>query len=104
MTKHTQNNNDISKILITGGTGLVGRYLSKLLTNAGYDVSHLSRRVPQKNTTFYKTYTWDGTKMGVVEALKQTDAVIHLAGENVSTKKWTKKQKQLIYDSRVQTH
>lgn len=89
-------------ILITGGTGLVGKELTKKLKAKGYNVIHLSRT--KNNTAETLTYYWDYTKGEIEqEAIEKADYIIHLAGENVSDGRWTAKRKKLIIDSRVKT-
>jgi len=95
------------KILLTGGTGFVGRQLGILLTQKGHDI-HCLCRDPMKesktNTYPAKYYKWDGTKeLPPEEALKDIDAVIHLAGENIAAKRWTEQHKKQLIDSRVQS-
>lgn len=89
-------------ILITGGTGLVGRFLCKKLKNKGYSVAILSRA--SKKVTEISTYTWDIDKNEIEkEAIEKADYIIHLAGANISEGKWTAKRKKLIVDSRVKS-
>jgi uncharacterized protein (TIGR01777 family) len=89
-------------ILITGGTGLVGRRLTELLRNSNYTIAHLSRN-PEKNSSI-RSYRWDYSRNEIdQEAIKFADVIIHLAGENISRKKWTNDQKKKIVDSRVKT-
>src|SRR5665647_3741327 len=92
----------MATILITGGTGLIGRYLSKKLKDQGYSVailgraSHLNSDIP--------TYTWDLDKNEIEkEAIESADYIIHLAGANIGDKRWTARRKKLIIDSRVNT-
>jgi len=86
-------------VLITGGTGLVGKVLTKLLQEKNYTVSYLSRNV-QKGSI--QTYHWDIAKKEIdVEAINQTDYIIHLAGAGVADKRWTDSYKKEIIDSRV---
>ncbi len=90
------------KVLITGGTGLVGRELSMKLRDKGYDVAILSRS--KKKNTEFQTYLWDPSRNSVDrEAIQTSDIVVHLAGANLSEKRWSEKQKKLIIDSRVET-
>lgn len=87
-------------VLITGGTGFVGRHLTGLLVANGFSVSILSRskRVNAENI-FY--YTWDIEKQFVEEeAIHKSDYVIHLAGANIAEKRWTEKRKEEIISSR----
>ncbi len=89
----------MQRVLITGGTGLVGQRLSELLTENNYEVAHLSRN-PTKGK--YETFYWNVKKNEIdKEAIKNSDVVIHLAGASVVGKRWTKKWKREIYDSRI---
>ena len=95
----TNLNDRIKKVLITGGTGLVGKELSKLLTSKRCTVTHLSRTPTQKH---YQTFYWD-IKKGEIddEAIASADAIIHLAGAGVADKRWSEQWKQEIYNSRI---
>ena len=87
-------------ILITGGSGLVGRALSELLISRGYTVIWLSRERYVKAEI--PRYRWDYTKGEVdEEALQQADVIVHLAGANLSEGAWTRLRKQHIVESRV---
>ncbi|MCG8412242.1 MAG: TIGR01777 family oxidoreductase [Bacteroidales bacterium] len=91
----------MTKVLITGGTGLVGSHLSKKLTTLGYKVYILSRnKIPENNSVFF--WDWKQRKINL-NILKQTDYIIHLAGANIGSKRWTNKRKQQIVDSRVES-
>jgi hypothetical protein len=90
------------KILITGGRGMIGTYLSKMLTAAGHEVSHLSRSQP-KNAD-YPTFVWDVERQYIApDALQNVEAIVHLAGEGIADKRWTAARKKAIIDSRVQS-
>jgi uncharacterized protein (TIGR01777 family) len=87
-------------VLITGGTGLVGKPLTHALLNKGYQVSHLSRS-PGKDSQV-KTYLWDVAK-GQIDAtcLNGVDTIVHLAGAGIVDGRWTKKRKKLLLESRT---
>ena len=88
-----------NKVLITGGTGLIGTAVRQLLNRKGYETAVLTRN---KNLKNIKSFYWNPpTKELDLEALKFADYIIHLAGENISKKRWTARQKQRIYDSRI---
>ncbi|HEX2921320.1 MAG TPA: TIGR01777 family oxidoreductase [Bacteroidales bacterium] len=90
------------KVLISGGTGFIGKYLSAKLVNRGYEVSFLGR-TSQKNSGIL-SYSWDIENDEIEKgAIETADYIIHLAGANIGEKRWTKKRKQLIIDSRVKT-
>ena len=89
-------------VLITGASGLVGTRLTDILLERGYQVSHLGRHKTSKKSV--KSYTWDITKGFIEEgALENANIVIHLAGAGIADKRWTKKRKEEILQSRVQT-
>jgi uncharacterized protein (TIGR01777 family) len=88
------------RILITGGTGLIGKQLCKALLAEGHDLTVLSRNpasVPAKC----------GTGVHAIGALGEWlsgqafDAVINLAGEPIADVPWSKARKQVLWDSRV---
>ena len=89
----------MAKILVTGGTGLVGRRLTALLTEKNHEVRILSRN--PKNINEFK---WDFSK-GFVDdkAIENIDYIIHLAGAGIADKRWTKERKEVIVNSRVAT-
>jgi hypothetical protein len=92
------------RVLISGGSGLIGTALTKSLLADGHSVWALTRRDPEsdsamKGLTFVR---WDGrTTSGWGELVSEMDAVVNLAGENLAKWPWTKKQKQRFWDSRV---
>ena len=87
----------MARILITGGTGLVGERLTKMLIDKNHEVVILSRNPDSKNA-----YKWDMSSNYIDEkALKNTDYIIHLAGAGIADKRWTAERKQVIIDSRV---
>lgn len=86
-------------ILITGGSGLVGKKLSQALKERGHEVAILSRK---KEISAYNVYVWNIEKNEIDQkALENSDCIIHLAGANIGEKAWDKKQKELILKSRV---
>lgn len=90
------------KVLITGGTGMVGQRLTPLLQAAGYQVAWLGRsgRAPEGITG----YQWNPAQGTIApEALAGTYAVVHLAGAGVADKRWSAARKKVILESRTQT-
>ena len=90
----------MEKVLITGGSGLIGKRLSELLLEKGYEVSWLSRQ--PKNRGSIKAYKWDVHASYIdIEAFHDLDHIIHLAGAGIADKRWSEKRKQEIIFSRV---
>lgn len=90
-------------ILISGGSGFVGRHLTDLVIEKGYTVSILSRTEKQ-NTADISFYKWNVLHDYIdEEAVLKADYIIHLAGENIAEKKWTPKRKTEIVNSREQS-
>ncbi|MDP6625112.1 MAG: NAD-dependent epimerase/dehydratase family protein, partial [Nitrospinota bacterium] len=89
------------KILVTGSHGLVGSALVPELVNAGHRVVRMIRPPMKPSET---EVLWD-PQSGFVEKdkLEGLDSVVHLAGENISTGRWTEKKKANIRDSRVKS-
>jgi uncharacterized protein len=90
-------------ILITGGTGFIGKKITNLLIESGYAVSVLSRN-NIKNTSSISYYKWDVENNFIDEkAVLKADYIIHLAGENIADKRWSPKRKTEIINSREQS-
>ena len=76
-----------ARILITGGSGLVGRYLTSALLSKGYEVSHLSRKANQFGRV--RVFRWDPEKQILDPVVFEgVDYIIHLAGANLRAKRW----------------
>ncbi|OKS87951.1 TIGR01777 family oxidoreductase [Mucilaginibacter polytrichastri] len=89
-------------ILITGGSGLIGKGLTELLLTKGYTVSHLSRG--KGHDSRIKTYQWNVDRGQIDEnCLTGVDTIIHLAGAGIADKRWTKKRKRELIDSRTKS-
>jgi uncharacterized protein (TIGR01777 family) len=90
---------NMKNILITGGSGLVGKKITHLLERKGYKVAWLSRN-PAKNKQ--KSFAWDVDRMNIdPDALLWADGIIHLAGEGVADRRWTSSRKKAILESRT---
>ena len=87
-------------VLITGGSGLIGKHLTTFLLDAGYKVSHLSRNGDLSGKV--RVFLWAPEKKFIdPEALEGIDFIVHLAGANIGEKRWTRKRKEEIFKSRV---
>ncbi|MBC7508158.1 MAG: TIGR01777 family protein [Ferruginibacter sp.] len=93
-------------VLITGGTGLIGKAITTLLTNKGYHVILLTRKAPKEKSDAPNIdfALWDIKKRTIdISALQKADHVIHLAGAGVVDKKWTAAYKKEILESRTES-
>lgn len=91
-------------VLITGGTGLVGRALTDFLLERGYRVIVYTRKMRSPHHPNLRYALWDPSAQTLdAAALQEADQIIHLAGANVADKRWTASRKQEILDSRVQS-
>ncbi len=102
------------KILVSGATGLVGERLVSLLATQGHEVVRLSRRAPAGEKAELhpiEAKSPDGSEIfwnplaGTIESNlpDDLDAVVHLSGRNVTAGRWSVEEKQMIYQSRVQS-
>lgn len=90
------------KVLISGGSGLIGIELTKKLIQNGIEVTHLTRAKNSKAGV--KTYVWDWKKNYLEDnALDGVTHIVHLAGAGIADKAWTMERKRLIVKSRVLT-
>ncbi|MEW6247284.1 MAG: TIGR01777 family oxidoreductase [Nitrospirota bacterium] len=93
------------KIVITGGTGFIGRALCRALAAEGHDVVVLSRRAGEGELGLdpsVRVVEWDGVTAGPWEReLEAADAVINLAGASIAEARWTAERKRMIYESRI---
>jgi len=89
-------------VLITGGSGLIGRYLSDHFIQKGFNVTHLSRNPSQ--TGAIKSFFWDPSKDIIdPDSLRNAKYIIHLAGANIGSGRWSNKRRQEIAGSRIKT-
>lgn len=91
----------MKSILLTGGTGLIGRALGPTLAKAGYTLTVLSRR--PGTLPFARVEVWDGMRVPDSLAGQPWEAVIHLAGAGIADRRWTESYKQLLWESRIES-
>lgn len=88
----------IQRITVSGASGLIGTALVGKLKSEGYTVQRLVRRPTVSSEEIY----WNPANSEIdIAALEGVDAVIHLAGAGVGDKRWTKKYKAEILNSRL---
>ncbi len=89
----------MAKILITGGTGLVGSRLTEMLEKQNHEVRILTRSPKKKNE-----YHWDITKQTIDnKVFSNIDFIVHLAGAGIADERWSDERKKVIIDSRVES-
>lgn len=92
------------RVIITGGTGLIGRALAADLAQEGHEVIVLSRnpeRAPHMPAGV-QAQRWDGrTGEGWAHLADGADVIVNLAGENLAAGRWTAERKQRIRESRL---
>jgi len=92
----------MKNILITGGSGVLGRQLTKELLALGHTVNHLSRNKGKDPRV--KTFLWDVDKNQIDEhCIDGIDTIIHLAGAGIANKRWSDERKREIIESRTRS-
>jgi uncharacterized protein (TIGR01777 family) len=92
--------------LLTGATGFIGQNLCKHFTEKKANLRLLSRNVRHNLDTFpypASFISWDHIRPNLNASDLDCDAVIHLAGENIAGKRWSKSQKKHLWDSRIES-
>ncbi|SBS33953.1 Epimerase family protein [Marinomonas spartinae] len=85
------------KILVSGATGFIGRSLIPALQKAGHQVYALVRKTDSRLDKSIPQFTINT----LAELSEPMDVLINLAGEGIADKPWSKKRKQILFDSRV---
>ncbi len=86
------------QVAVTGSSGLIGSSLVSFLSEKSVTVSKILRENPKDNEISWKPEggDWDSAFD------KGIDGIVHLAGENIASGKWTKKKKEKIRNSRIE--
>jgi uncharacterized protein (TIGR01777 family) len=94
-------------VVVTGGSGFIGRALCHALCEGGHHVAVLSRNPQEAKLHLDPSVTiigWDGLTRGAWErSLEGAEGVINLAGEPIAAARWTAGRKQALRDSRIGT-
>lgn len=98
--KRDKNSERGLSVLITGGNGLIGKYLTSALLAEGYKVSHLSRQTNSFGKV--RVFRWEPAHEYLnPEAFEGIDCLVHLSGANIGEKRWSLSRKKEIRSSRV---
>jgi uncharacterized protein len=87
------------KVLIVGGSGLIGKYVGQQLSNQ-YDIYVLSRQ-KRNSTDQIKYLQWNPDMDMIDPAALDCEVIINLSGEGIAAERWTDERKKLLIDSRV---
>lgn len=92
------------KVIIAGGSGMIGRQLTRRLLEDGHSVWVLSRNPERvKLPDLAEVVKWDGrSSSGWQHLVNEADAIINLTGENLGASRWTPKRKQILRSSRLE--
>lgn len=94
--------NEKMKILISGGSGLLGRKLSIRLQLAGHEVAWLGRSFPKDLPDGIRHFFWQPEKEKIDEAgVEWAEGLVNLAGASIGETRWNKQGRQLILESRL---
>lgn len=91
----------LKKILITGGTGFIGSYLTTELLKQGHFLSIVTRSPEKYSDEQSKNMQFIGWGEDLSKAMRESDVVINLVGENLFGQRWTESVKKSIYNSRI---
>lgn len=95
----------MKRVIITGGSGLIGQALAADLLKDDFEVIVLSRNAQRQGANLpsgMRFEQWDGTSaQGWGHLVEQGAAIVNLAGENIGERRWTEARKQAIIESRL---
>ena len=92
------------RILVSGSTGLIGTQLCAFLQSAGHEVYRLLRPNSKVSQIVQEQHIlrWDEKSGEMIQGdLNGFDSIIHLAGAGIGDRRWSKKRKKLLWDSRI---
>lgn len=91
----------MKKVLMTGGTGFIGKYLTQMLLKEEHYVTIITRSPAKYAEKQAKNRSFIGWDDDLSSVMNEHDIVINLVGENLFGQRWTDEVKQRIYDSRI---
>lgn len=97
--------NTDGKVLVAGGSGLIGSALTEELTGAGYEVVILSRSPGEVGPlpAGARAVAWDGESLGPwASEVEGARAIVNLAGAGIADRPWTEERRKVLVSSRVE--
>jgi uncharacterized protein len=92
------------RAVVAGGSGFIGRELTRLMLASGYEVTVLSRSARVSSDPRLRHAVWDGATLGDwARAIDGADALVNLAGADIAGARWTPAYKELLLRSRVES-
>ncbi len=91
------------KVLLTGATGFIGKRLARALNQAGHELVFIGRDPERARAQIGLPGEYRDWEAPLPEGSAEIDAVVHLAGESVSAKRWTAEVKARLVESRIAT-
>lgn len=90
------------KIIVTGGTGFIGRALINELAGQRHEVVVLTRKAGRPSRSVLRFVEWDARSAGPWQTeLASAHVVVNLAGEPIADGRWTESRKKLLLKSRI---
>ena len=90
----------MKKILLAGGTGLIGQEIIRLIDKSKYEI-HVLSRSKKENSNEITYHQWDTNNKTIDPEALEVDTIINLAGAGIADKKWSAKRKDFLIKSRV---
>ncbi len=90
----------MEKILIAGGTGLIGKKITEMLDKERY-IIHILSRSPRTDRDNIRYFQWNLDEQHIDEEALQVDHIINLAGAGIADKRWSDDRKKQLISSRV---
>jgi uncharacterized protein (TIGR01777 family) len=98
---HARYQGKVCSVAMTGSTGMVGGSLAQVLSTGGYPLRHFGRSKPEFGDDFV---SWNPAEEPLpADTFEGIEAVVHLAGENISEGRWTAEKKRRLRDSRIES-
>lgn len=97
------------RVIITGGTGLIGKKIIPILADKGYEIIIFTRNIDSAKNKFGNSkidfVKWDYTVPieNIKKCLDGCEVIINLAGASIGDRRWNESYKKIIYDSRILT-